>query len=214
MIKTMDDLQSKSDDELREIMRSALPNQYVPSSIYHRARQELAFRSEEAMQQERGLTDMSKIVLKAISESKMGTDITGKFMTIEILEHQFGEKHMSRVKQALTQLVDQDFIEQVEDNDDVFRLTPFGSNYLSEMHTAHITSFSNISNSNIANNSQHVSQTIDISALPEDVQEHIEELRIAAKKRDKSAMKKAFGYIADKAVDVAMAIALGHLKLS
>lgn len=38
-------LKYKTDDELKEIMRNSIDNQYVPSSIYHKARQELEFRN-------------------------------------------------------------------------------------------------------------------------------------------------------------------------
>jgi hypothetical protein len=38
-------LKHKTDEELMEIMRNSIDNQYVPSSIYHKAKQELEFRS-------------------------------------------------------------------------------------------------------------------------------------------------------------------------
>lgn len=38
-------LRYKTDEELREIMRNSIDNQYVPSSIYHKAKQELEFRN-------------------------------------------------------------------------------------------------------------------------------------------------------------------------
>lgn len=38
-------LKHKTDEELMEIMRNSIDNQYVSSSIYHKARQELEFRS-------------------------------------------------------------------------------------------------------------------------------------------------------------------------
>src|SRR3989338_8248199 len=38
-------LKYKTDDELKEIMRDSIDNQYVPSSIYHKAKQELEFRN-------------------------------------------------------------------------------------------------------------------------------------------------------------------------
>ena len=41
----MDDLKKKSDEELRDIMRASIANAYVPSSIYHRAKLELEFRT-------------------------------------------------------------------------------------------------------------------------------------------------------------------------
>lgn len=40
-------LRHKSDEELREIMRNSIDNQYVPSSIYHKAKQELEFRNAQ-----------------------------------------------------------------------------------------------------------------------------------------------------------------------
>ena len=43
----MDDLIQKSDDELKTIMRASIDNSYVPSSIYHKAKQELEFRAAE-----------------------------------------------------------------------------------------------------------------------------------------------------------------------
>ena len=43
----MDDLTKKTDDELRDIMRHSVGNAYVPSSIYHRAKQELEFRVQQ-----------------------------------------------------------------------------------------------------------------------------------------------------------------------
>ena len=38
-------LKHKPNEELREIIRNSIDNQYVPSSIYHKAKQELEFRS-------------------------------------------------------------------------------------------------------------------------------------------------------------------------
>lgn len=38
-------LKYKTDEELKEIMRNSIDNSYVPSSIYHKAKQELGFRN-------------------------------------------------------------------------------------------------------------------------------------------------------------------------
>ncbi len=38
-------LKNKSKEELMEIMRNSIDNQYVPSSIYHKAKQELEFKN-------------------------------------------------------------------------------------------------------------------------------------------------------------------------
>jgi hypothetical protein len=209
-----DDPRTKTDNELRSIMQTSRANQYVPTSIYHRAKEELDSRIKVANERQEELKAIADAVLLSISKSKFGTDVTGKFITIEILEHQFGEKRMKKVKAALQWLLEQDFIEEVEDNDGVYRLTPFGDRQLSTLHVSNNTTYSNISNSNIAHQSDNTNQTININELPEDIQKSLEELRIAASKHDASGMKKAFAYIADKAVDVAIAISLGHLRLS
>lgn len=90
-----------------------------------------------------------------------------------------------------------------------YQITSLGNNRITG--TSSGTTYSNISNSNIAHQSQNTNQTINITALPQDIQEKIQELELAVAKRDSSAIKKAFGYIADKSVDVAIAIATGAL---
>lgn len=189
-----DDLQNKTDDELKSIVQASKANQHVPTSIYHRAKEELESRAKLASERQKELKATADAVLLSISKSKIGTDTTSRFMPIEMLE--------------------QDFIEEVEDNDGVYRLTPFGDSQLSTLRVSNNTTYSNISNSNIAHQSDNANQTININELPEDVQKSLEELRVAASKHDASGMKKAFAYIADKAVDVAIAILLGHLRLS
>ena len=49
--ENMDDLKSKTDEELRDIMRASINNAYVPSSIFHKAKQELDFRTADTKQQ-------------------------------------------------------------------------------------------------------------------------------------------------------------------
>lgn len=91
------------------------------------------------------------------------------------------------------------------DQADYYVITLLGKNYLAGI-TANFTSFSNITNSNVAHQSSNVTQSINISELPQDIQEKVKELELAVLKKDSSGIKKAFGYIADKAVDVAIAI--------
>lgn len=40
-------LKYKTDEELKEIMRNSIDNQHIPSSIYHKAKQELEFRNSQ-----------------------------------------------------------------------------------------------------------------------------------------------------------------------
>lgn len=209
----MDDLKGKTNQELMDLMRASVSNQYVPSSVYHRAKQELDFRKMDSSRRQSIVSPTAVVVLRTIASSKRSTDATGKFMPIELLEHQFGNKRMPKVREALAELVDRDFVEEIEGHKGVYRLTPFGDEYLLGQATANVTSYSNISNSNIAHESPSANLTINISELPQDIQESLRDLQAAASKRDTPAMKKIFAYIADKAVDVAIAVVLGRLKL-
>lgn len=93
-----------------------------------------------------------------------------------------------------------------------YKITQLGKDASTSTHN-NITNntYSNISNSAIAHNSPHAVQSIKIGELPEDMQQKYQELQDAIVRKDKSAMKKTFGYIADKSIDVAIAIITGNL---
>lgn len=97
-----------------------------------------------------------------------------------------------------------------DDFEHVYELTALGKAYLARS-TSNFTSYSNISGSNIAHNSSNVTQTIKITDQPKEIQEKIKEFDEAVKERDGDALKKAFAYIADKSVDVAIALGTGAL---
>ena len=97
-----------------------------------------------------------------------------------------------------------------DDSEDNYVITSLGKSYLAR-ETANFTSFSNISNSNVAHNSSSVTQSLNISEQPQVIQEKIKELELAVIKRDTNGMKKAFAYIADKSVDLAIAILAGKI---
>lgn len=105
------------------------------------------------------------------------------------------------------------FLDSPHNNEDwqhVYQITPLGKAYLARS-SAIFTSYANITNSNIAHHSPNANQSIDITELPEDLREKVAEFDAAMKQKDSNAMKKAFGYIADKSVDVAIALATGAL---
>jgi hypothetical protein len=52
-VANQNNLKNKSDEELMEIMRNSIDNQYVPSSIYHKAKQELEFRKLSTKQEQK-----------------------------------------------------------------------------------------------------------------------------------------------------------------
>ena len=208
----MDDLETKTENELRDIMGSAVANQHVPGSIYHRARLELERRTAKSREEHSDITSVAKSVLLAISKSKHADGTGVRFIPIEVLEHQFGTRHMPKVKEALRQLIDRDFVEELEDYPTVFKLTPFGVGYLSEMNNNSNVSYNNITISNIAHNSHGVEQKINISNLPNELQEHIKNLHEAARNNDAEGMKTEFNYIADNATNVASAITTGSVR--
>ncbi len=165
------------------------------------------------------LHEYDEAVLRMINEPNRGTDRTGKFLAISDLEKEFG-KDSSRLKQSIHTLVKKRYIRDMEGvlsaidgasvDYEAYQLTALGSNYLAKNNSLG-TSFSNISNSNIAHNSSNVIQSINISGQPQDIQEKYYELNEAIKKSDASAIKRAFDYIVDKSIDVAIAIATGTL---
>jgi ABC-type phosphate transport system auxiliary subunit len=155
------------------------------------------------------LSQTADAILHMIAKSPMGTDAHGKFMPIQLLEHHFGKDRMSKVRDAIKELTGLDFIELVEGENEVWKITPYGLAHVSKSREA--TVFSNISNSNIAHQSSNVTQSIKLSELAPDIQEKILEFDSAAERKEADGMKKAFAYIADKAVDVAIALGTGAL---
>jgi len=115
------------------------------------------------------------------------------------------EVHLAAGVYSLGSSVD----DAVYDNDYV--LTPLGKNYLANA-TSNFTSFSNITNSNIAHQSTNVKQKINLSELPDDIRDKVLEIDSAVKRKDSNALSKAFTYIADKSVDVAIALLVGGIN--
>ncbi len=90
-----------------------------------------------------------------------------------------------------------------------YMMTPLGRNYL-QKQGAHPTI--NVgSNVNFAYHSPGAMQTININELAIELQEKVHEFDQAVKIKDASTLKQAFTYIADKSVDVAIALATGAL---
>jgi|GEM_PF-2571813 len=88
-----------------------------------------------------------------------------------------------------------------------YKITQLGKEVsISTYNSITNNTYANISNSAIAHNSPHSTQSIKIGGLSEDMQQKYKEMQDAIARKDSSAIKKAFGYIADKSVDVAIAI--------
>lgn len=95
---------------------------------------------------------------------------------------------------------------------DGFKITELGRTRATTSGVStQVNNFSNISNSVISNNSSNVTQTVSYSDQSEDMREAIDALNNAIASKDSSVIKKTFGYIADKSVDVAIAVVTGAL---
>ena len=154
---------------------------------------------------------------KKVSKDKLVSAFTSKLYpksivirVIDVLEKRRCYIELSKKKYAKQAVYFLD--DPIEDSDweHVYLITPLGKAYLARS-SANFTSYSNITNSNIAHESPHAVQSIDISELPSDIQEHVIQFDKAAEKKDSAALKKAFGYIADKSVDVAIALVTGAI---
>lgn len=170
------------------------------------------------------LTDYHNAILRYLAGSK-----TGKRRSENIYD-EFVSKvlHEQHVKTILKDLERCDYLKPIDINNmqlsfagdttkpattsPGYKITELGKSLIGAPPVS-ITSFSNITNSAIANNSPGTTQTIKISEQPEDIQLQIAELRNAIIRKDSTSMKKAFGYIADKSVDVAIALTTGTLIL-
>ncbi len=157
------------------------------------------------------LSETAETILLLMKKSPYGTDSVGKLMSIESLEHHFGEKRMPKVEEAIEELTAADFIEPFEEEIDIWRMTPYGLSYLAKKGQRAGSIFSNIQNSNIANSSPGARQTIEIKDLDPDILAKITELEVALKSKDKNKIKQTLSYILDKSIDVGVAIISGQL---
>jgi len=158
--------------------------------------------------------------LRMIGEANLGTDKTGLFRKHDDIAAELGETNES-LQPIIDKLLAQKFIRIVNDKFEqvhrhpldyvAYQITEIGKSHMYQDNHPAPTIYSNINGSNIAHNSSNVTQTISVSNMPPDIQEKIKEFDAAVKQKDGSAMKRIFGYIADKTVDVAIALVTGAL---
>lgn len=154
---------------------------------------------------------------KKASKVKIIKDFTSKLYSkntikriIDTLEKSREYIKLSEKRYSKRQIMFLDDPINDEDWEHVYLLTPLGMAYLARS-SANFTSYSNINNSNIAHESPNTTQTIEINELSEDLQSKVAEFDQAVEKNDGKAMMKVIGYIADKSIDVAIAVMTGAL---
>lgn len=123
---------------------------------------------------------------------------------------EFSKAEQSSVKHLLRDyLVKIKYLRRLDSDPSIYAITTRGEAYIDSLGGG--SSIRVGDNSAVAINSPHATQTIHVNDLPEETQQLIADFNRAAESKDASALKKTFGYIADKSVDVAIAMATGAL---
>jgi hypothetical protein len=157
-------------------------------------------------------------VLRMIQEANLGGDRpVGLFRKYDDIVDEVGSNLL--VDGAISQLEENRFIREVSSAFEqakgrplgykAYQITELGKSSLGDKGPTNV--FHGITNSNIAVQSPNTTQTINIEDLSHDLQQKVREFDAAAQQKDKVALKKTFGYIADKSVDAAIALATGVL---
>lgn len=161
--------------------------------------------------------DRSITVLRMVANGQLGTDKTGLFAKFDNIAEEIGNK--IDTKDIINFLLSKNFIRKINDkfqkihNHELeymaYQITELGKTFLNKHHA--VQSFSMGDNVNFAYNSPGASQSINIGDLDDDLKAKVEELYAAIKSNDKTTFKKTLAYIADKSVDVAIALVTGAL---
>lgn len=158
------------------------------------------------------LSDFDEAVLAEIDHEPLHADaLGGAFQTEPRLIERFGIGSLAKLKVSLVKLEQLGYIRPVSEFRDNelhrvgYKIAPLGRRTLTRSGggTNYLISDSVTT---IAHNSPGARQSIDIASFDIDIQEKIEELQDAIAKKDKNRIGKIFGYIADKSVDVAIAL--------
>lgn len=130
-------------------------------------------------------------------------------LKLEHIVEEIGGKNKHDIESVINHfLIPSSYIKKVSDTPG-YMITAMGRNYL-QKQGAHPTI--NVgSNVNFAYNSPGVIQTINVNELEVELQEKVHEFDQALKIKDANKLKQTFAYIADKSVDVAIALATGAL---
>lgn len=162
------------------------------------------------------LTDFEDSVLREINYEPLRVDFYGYFQSKARLAQCFSDQNA--LEQALVKLAQQDYIQEIDEKHhngahwQGYKLTPLGRSYLARAAAGVTYSFQNIDKSNIAVHSAGSKLNINASELSDDIQQRLLEIKEAMDKKNPKALKKAFAYLADKSIDVAIALLTQGVK--
>lgn len=159
-------------------------------------------------------------VLKEIAHFKENKG----WMATVLIELAFGEneEYEEPVKESTLKLLSLKYIKGPGDPDpdgtyDAYSITPQGKQFLEDSSNSlikkerQVENHFHISHSNVAINSSEVMQSLSIDNR-KIVEEKLKELNSAIEEKNPSKITKAFGYITDKAVDVAIALLVNGMN--
>lgn len=145
-----------------------------------------------------------------ICDKKSRNTLEGKLIEEDVILQEFSRGERSGVKSVIKQdlLKNRQYLRKINDIP-TYAIAVRGENYIGTKRDG--LSFNIGNNSNVAINSPGAMQNININDQPLEIQELVSEFDNAIKIKDVNKIKAVFGYIVDKSVDVAIAIAMGLL---
>lgn len=153
-----------------------------------------------------------KLALEILQICNRGSRNTqaGKLINEDHILQEFSKSEKLAFKSVIKgYLLKMNYLRKVDDTP-TYAITARGENHVAA--SGRDVSYSFGSNSMIAVNSPGATQSISINDQTLEIQQLVAEFNNAVKTKDGNAMKKAFGYIADKSVDIAIAITTGALS--
>ena len=154
---------------------------------------------------------LAKEILYICSTQGRST-VAGKLIDQDTIIQQFSKNEKPSVKSVIKNyLLKMKYLDEADVNsaNPTYTITKRGE---LQLITPSGTSSITISNSsNTAINSPHTTQTFNVTNQSAEIQQLVTKFDEAVKTRDADAMKKTFGYIADKSIDLAIALTTGAL---
>ena len=138
--------------------------------------------------------------------------LAGRLMGEDDIIAQFSPREKPAIKSVIKNyLLRMNYLQKADDNSisPVYVITKRGANHITGSVGG--PSISVGDGSNFSMNSPGSVQIVNIENYPEDIRQLVAELDEAVSRKDAVVMKKVFGYIADKSIDVAIAITTGAL---
>ena len=153
--------------------------------------------------------ELAVAILQLFQSNAHKTLDKGRFLELDEITSEFDKRSQKDVVKVIKNyLVPIGYLKKIDDTP-AYSLTALGMSEVSKQGVSSTINFGN--NTNFAYNSPGARQTINVNELEIEVQQLVSEFDKAVNSKDKEKLKKVFGFIADKSVDVAIALITGAL---